>query len=82
MRLVSYTSDLISGFGVLTPDESGVIDLGRRMPGVNDLGQLIESGRIDDALQFLDEPADVPVANITYERLLPWPSKIFCIGVN
>jgi 2-keto-4-pentenoate hydratase/2-oxohepta-3-ene-1,7-dioic acid hydratase in catechol pathway len=82
MRLVSYTSDLISGFGVLTPDESGVIDLGRRMPGVNDLGQLIEAGRIDDALQFLDEPADVPVANITYERLLPWPSKIFCIGVN
>jgi 2-keto-4-pentenoate hydratase/2-oxohepta-3-ene-1,7-dioic acid hydratase in catechol pathway len=82
MRLVSYTSDLVSGFGVLTPDESGVIDLGRRMPGVNDLGQLIEAGRIDDALQFLDEPADVPVANITYERLLPWPSKIFCIGVN
>ena len=82
MRLVSYTSDLISGFGVLTPDELGVIDLGRRMPGVNDLGQLIEAGRIDDAQQFLDEPADVPVANITYERLLPWPSKIFCIGVN
>jgi len=82
MRLVSYTSDLISGFGVLTSDESGVIDLGRRMPDVDDLGQLIEAQRIDDVRQYVDEPADVPLVDITYERLLPWPKKIFCIGVN
>ena len=82
MRLVSYTSDLMSGFGVLTLDGSGVIDLGRRLPGVKDLGDLIEAQGIDDVRRFLNEPADVLVADITYERLLPWPSKIFCIGVN
>lgn len=61
---------------------TGVIDLGSRIDGVSDLGELIASGRLGDAAEFADSPADVATADVTYERLLPWPGKIFCIGVN
>jgi len=86
MRFLSYTAGDTCGFGMLTADGSGVIELGsgagQRIDGVTDLGQLVGEMRIEEARQFIDEPADHAVADITYERLLPWPQKIFCIGVN
>lgn len=90
MRLLSYrlkTSDSskttsTSSYGLLSSDESGVVDLGTRISGVRDLGDLIEQGRLAEAQAFADEPADHPMGGIVYERLLPWPKKIFCIGVN
>lgn len=90
MRLLSYrvkTSDSskttsTSSYGLLSSDESGVVDLRSRISGVRDLGDLIEQGRLAEAQAFTDNPADHPLGDIVYERLLPWPKKIFCIGVN
>ena len=86
MRFVSYTAGNAPGFGMLTADGQGVIELGsagsQRIKGISDLGQLVGHMRIEEAREFADEPADHAVTDITYERLLPWPQKIFCIGVN
>ena len=82
MRLLSFSDDSASSFGLLTPDGAGVIDLGLRLPDVEDLFALVAAERLEEARAFVDEPADHSVDEITYERLLMWPRKIFCIGVN
>ncbi len=85
MRLLSYSAGTSpvnqSSFGLLTADGEGVIDLGSRVEAT-DLGELIANGQLGWAASFVDEPADHHVGDITYDRLLPWPGKIFCIGVN
>ena len=83
MRLLSYTVDATSSFGALTADAQGVVDLGSRLPGVRDLGDLLAQDRLDEARSVgSGEPADHDLTDITFDRLLPWPRKIFCIGVN
>ena len=81
MRLLSYSIDGDHGFGVVTEDGHGVIDLGRRLDAT-DLGELIAGSGVGAARRFVHEPADHAMADITVERLLPAPGKIFCIGVN
>ena len=86
MRLLSYSTSPASGtvgssFGLVSADGSGVVDLKDRL-GVSDLGALIRAERLGDAAAFAAEPTDHALADITYERLLPNPAKIFCIGVN
>lgn len=73
---------VLAGYGLLDANETGVIDLGRRMPEVADLSQLLEQGHLDRARDFVGEVADHALEEIVYERLLPRPNKIFCIGVN
>ncbi len=82
MQFLSYSTSTGSRFGMIDTTGTGVIDLTDRMAGVGDLGALVEAGRVDDAAEFAREPADHQLADITYERLLAWPGKIFCIGVN
>ena len=83
MRLLSYTAHGASSFGVLTPDRTGVVDLAARVDGVIDLGDLIAQGRIDEATQWaVCDAADHALGDIVFERLLPRPGKIICIGVN
>lgn len=82
MRLLSYSTDAGSAFGMLTADGHGVIDLSDRFPGIKDLDELIRKARIGDAARFADDEPDHSVDAITFDRLLRWPSKIFCIGVN
>jgi len=83
MRLLSYSIDRSSSFGAITADGQGVFDLGRPMTGVRDLGDLLAQGRIDEARSIISgEPADHVLSDITFDRLLPWPRKIYCIGVN
>lgn len=81
MRLLSYSTADGPSFGMLSTDRTGVIDLRDRL-NVPDLGAVIAGQRLTEAEAFADEPADHNVADITYERLLPNPAKIFCIGVN
>ncbi|MGZ0219179.1 MAG: fumarylacetoacetate hydrolase family protein, partial [Acidimicrobiales bacterium] len=86
MRLLSYStspasSPADSSFGLVSADGNGVVDLKDRL-GVADLGALIRAERLGDAAAFTAEPADHALADITYERLLANPAKIFCIGVN
>lgn len=86
MKLLSYTAGEQCGFGMLDASGTGVIELGgavaNRIEGITDLGQLVGTMRIDEAAAFAGETADHALADVVYERLLPWPQKIFCIGVN
>ena len=84
MRLLSFSTNGQAGehFGLLTADGTGVINLAPRLPGVTDLSDCIAKSQLDAARAFVNEPADYATADIRYERLLPWPKKIFCIGVN
>ncbi len=81
-RLLSYVTDGVHRFGLLSGDGSGVVELNRRMPDVADLGQLIAADRLGDVDAYAGDQPDHALGDITFERLLPWPSKIFCIGVN
>jgi len=86
MRFLSYTAGENCGYGMLSADRQGVIELGgavaNRIDGITDLGQLVGHMRIDEAAAFANEPADHALDDLVYERLLPWPQMIFCIGVN
>ncbi len=83
MRLLSYTTEASGqSFGLLSANGRGVVDLAKHLDDVADLGDLVAQNRLAEAATHADAPADADLADITYERLLPWPSKIFCIGVN
>ncbi len=84
MRLLSYSVAGVASFGVLNSDGSGVVDLATRLEGVADLSDLLAQGRLDEARHAARnaDRADHALKAITFERLLPRPPKIFCIGVN
>lgn len=82
MRLLSYVTQQGPSFGALDRSGDGVIDLGARLDDAADLSALLTAERLDDARRHLDEPADHAVADIEFTRVIPRPSKIFCIGVN
>ncbi|MEE9415605.1 MAG: fumarylacetoacetate hydrolase family protein [Acidimicrobiales bacterium] len=82
MKILSYSTDSGSSYGLLDSAETGVIDLRSRIADVDDLGQLIDQGRLSKVAAFAGETADHALADISFDRLLPWPKKIFCIGVN
>ena len=82
MRLLSYSIHGEARFGLLSADGTGVVDLGRRLVGVEDLGDLLGQGRLADARPFAADPPDHGLEQITFERLVPQPQKIICIGVN
>lgn len=81
MRLLTYRPPGAdqAGVGLIDRSGEGVIDL-TAATGVTDLGALAE--RIDDLERFADDEPGLPLVDVTFERLLPWPRKIFCIGVN
>ena len=81
-RLLRYAAAEGTGYGLVSADGTGVIDLSRRIHGAGDLDELIAQGRLDEAGAFAGEQPDIDLGEITYQRLLRWPSKIFCIGVN
>jgi 2-keto-4-pentenoate hydratase/2-oxohepta-3-ene-1,7-dioic acid hydratase in catechol pathway len=94
MKLLSYSHPSIRegnpSFGAVqnaaTPTAS-IIDLSTRMLGVRNLSDLIAQGRIDEARSIVeaaspDATIDVALTDVTYERTLDSPGKIFCIGVN
>lgn len=82
MRLLSYSIHGEARFGLLSADGAGVVDLSRRLADVADLGDLLNQGRVADARGFAADPPDHDLGQITFERLIPQPQKIICIGVN
>ena len=84
MRLLSYSVDGAASFGMLAADGTGVIDLASRIDGPADLGELIAQGRVGEAARWAAPgvAADHSIDEIAFERLLPRPGKIICIGVN
>ena len=86
MRLLTYSlpdaPEAAPGWGLLDRVGTGVVDLGRRLPGVADLQALVAAGRVDECAAFADDQADHPLDTVAFERPLAWPHKVFCIGVN
>jgi 2-keto-4-pentenoate hydratase/2-oxohepta-3-ene-1,7-dioic acid hydratase in catechol pathway len=81
-RLLSFSIDGRTSFGVVDAAGTGVVDLASRLPDVADLAALVAAGGLAEARAFEGEPTDHPLDAITFERPLTWPGKIFCIGVN
>ncbi|MEM7288149.1 MAG: fumarylacetoacetate hydrolase family protein [Actinomycetota bacterium] len=81
-RLISYSVDDDSRFGVVSGDGDGVIDLTARMPHVADMQALLAGPGLTAAREFEGATPDHGLDAIVFERPLPWPRKIFCIGVN
>ncbi|HWL45247.1 MAG TPA: fumarylacetoacetate hydrolase family protein [Ilumatobacter sp.] len=82
-RLVSYSTPAGRSFGLVDRSGDGVVDLGARLPEHADLAALIAADAVTAAVErFADQPADVALDAITFERLVDRPGKIFCIGVN
>lgn len=81
MRLLTYRppGSEHARVGLLDRHGDGVIDVTARTE-ITDLGALLD--RLSDIEQFADAPADDRLADVTFDRLLRWPRKIFCIGVN
>jgi len=97
MKLLSYSHAGRSSFGAVVdgPEGTVVIDLAHQLDGVLDLSDLLAQRRLGEARAIVAEtsrsreaggdatpPPDLALADITFERTLPRPGKIFCIGVN
>ncbi len=83
-NLLSYSvvtdGGRLPGYGIAVSD--GVIDLGRRLPDVADLRDLLSRQRLTDAATHAEAEPDHPWADITFEPVVPNPGRILCIGVN
>ena len=83
MRFVTCRFEGRTTWGAVTEDQSGVIDLGRRFPDLPDLSTALETGRLTEAQEAAGwSDADFGLADVDFERTIPRPGKIFCIGVN
>jgi len=86
MRLLSYSLDTSPDrqprWGLVDRSGIGVVDLGSRITDVTDLQTLVTAGRTAEAATHLNEAADHALDEVTFERPLAWPRKVFCIGVN
>ena len=81
MRLVSFSHAGRSSFGAVRDDT--IVDLGGRMDGVTDLSDVLAQERMTEASSLAETLVPtIALADITYQRTVPRPGKIFCIGVN
>jgi 2-keto-4-pentenoate hydratase/2-oxohepta-3-ene-1,7-dioic acid hydratase in catechol pathway len=83
MKLMSYLKDGTPGYGAVTGDGDGLVDLTSRLPARPDLRSLIAGDGLDEARRAVDAAApDHRLADITFLPPIPAPEKIWCIGVN
>ena len=83
MKFVTCRHGNRTTWGAVTHDGEGVVDLGRRLPDIADLTSALETGSLDkarDAASWAE--ADFTLSEVVFERTIPRPKKIFCIGVN
>lgn len=80
MRLLSYSINGEASFGIAA--ETGVIDLSDKLTNIHDLSDLVENDALSAAALFVNADVDHSYDDITFERTIPRPGKIYCIGVN
>jgi 2-keto-4-pentenoate hydratase/2-oxohepta-3-ene-1,7-dioic acid hydratase in catechol pathway len=82
MRLASFILDGVESYGIITPDDT-VIDLrtqlGSKYPT---LLALLRAEALDEARALADGDSSVSLSEVKLLRPIPFPEKIFCIGVN
>ena len=90
MKLLSFSHHTETGanrasFGIATGIDGadGIIDLGDQLDGVRDLSDLLAQERVGEARTIAESATPtLSTDNVIFERTLPTPGKIFCIGVN
>ncbi|MFT4864704.1 MAG: 2-keto-4-pentenoate hydratase/2-oxohepta-3-ene-1,7-dioic acid hydratase in catechol pathway [Ilumatobacter sp.] len=90
MKLLSFSHHTDTGanrasFGIATGIDGadGIIDLGDQLDGVRDLSDLLAQERVGEARTIAESATPtLSTDNVIFERTLPTPGKIFCIGVN
>ncbi|MEK9678167.1 MAG: fumarylacetoacetate hydrolase family protein [Rhodospirillaceae bacterium] len=82
MRLASYVLDGVESYGIIMPNDK-VIDvrtqLGSEYPT---LLALLRAEALDKARALEDSDSTVSLSDVKLQRPIPFPEKIFCIGVN
>ncbi len=81
MRLLTHEHGGRLRPAVVTGDGRGVVDLDERL-GVTSLDELFARERLDEARPLVGLEPDHPLEAVSHRRVLTWPRKIFCIGVN
>ena len=80
-RLVSYTHNKTSGYGLVSGD--GLIALAPHFADLPNLRSVIEQGALS---RLIDRAAglssDIALSEITYDIPIAAPEKILCVGVN
>lgn len=85
MKLLSFTHQGQAGWGALSADGQGVVDLGRRLPAHTSLMQLLGAGpaALEQArAAWQGATPDHVLTGLQLLLPIPTPPKIFCIGVN
>ncbi len=85
MKLLSYSRGGVTSFGAVVGvgEEAGIVDLAGALDGVRDVSDLLRQQRLAEAVAVSGElDPTVALDDVVYERTIPWPGKIFCIGVN
>ncbi|MDO6966672.1 fumarylacetoacetate hydrolase family protein [Rhizobium alvei] len=79
MKLCSFTKDGKAGYGLVT--DSGIVDLGKRLPEPT-LRDLLAADGLARAATFANAPADYAFDAVEQAPVIPNPDKIICVGLN
>ncbi|WP_454689175.1 fumarylacetoacetate hydrolase family protein [Achromobacter aloeverae] len=85
MKLLSYFHKGVHGWGALSEDGAGVVDLGRRKTGFTSVLQCLESDAVSlpGIRRVLSgRGADHGLSDVQLDIPIARPGKILCIGVN
>ncbi|MBP6896111.1 MAG: fumarylacetoacetate hydrolase family protein [Pseudacidovorax sp.] len=85
MKLLSYTHQGRDGWGALDASGQGVIDLGRRLPAIAGVRELLAGGAPAMAQAreaWTGASADQALADVQLDLPVREPRRVFCIGVN
>lgn len=83
MQFVSYLRDGQAGFGLMSGNGQGIIELGARLADCATLRLAIETDHLDAlAEKYGARAADLDAAAVTLLPPVPQPDKILCVGVN
>src|SRR5258708_5929166 len=80
MRLASFKANGRASYGAVT--ESGIIDLGRKLPKYPTLLDVFRAQAISKARAAAQGPADHQINDVEMLPPILTPDKIICVGIN
>jgi len=84
MKLISFSTPEGQSFGVVHEESESIFDLRKRLDGrFADLKSFIAADAFDEAQRIVSEgEGDYPLAEVSFEPVIPNPDQIFCVGLN
>jgi 2-keto-4-pentenoate hydratase/2-oxohepta-3-ene-1,7-dioic acid hydratase in catechol pathway len=80
LRLVTFKTDGRTSYGAAT--ESGIVDLGKRLPRYAGVLDLLRAGAVEEARSAAQAPADHAIDGVELLPPVLSPEKIICVGIN